>query len=65
MDNRDMPAMPVEELKCKGLSKREYIATMAMQGMLSFDSSGGIQPQVIAQSSVMFADALLKQLEDK
>jgi len=46
----------------KGLSKREYFAAMAMQGLLSHPSfSHG--PEDIAIAAVNHADALLKQLE--
>ena len=45
-----------------GLTKREVFAMTAMQGLLSAEISGLSVPNV-ASSSVMFADALLKELE--
>ena len=54
-----------------GLTKREYFAGLAMQGLLSANpkhTHGNIElpiPIVIATLSVDFADALLKQLEKK
>lgn len=43
-----------------GLSKREYFAAMAMQGILS-DSSGSGKIDTIAESSVIMADALCRR----
>jgi hypothetical protein len=52
-----------------GLTKREYFTVMAMQGMLAnpntgFQNEGGrfIDPSLVAQGSIKFADELLKQL---
>lgn len=55
-----------------GLSKREYFAGLAMQGLLS--NSGHVQtfngnsphavPSEIAKYSIQYADELLKQLEN-
>lgn len=46
--------------ECQGLTKREYFAGLAMQGLsLSGDTSSDI-----AKQSVDLADALLKQLEE-
>ena len=76
MKNRDIPAMPTEHnnehfehsnVYTTGLTKREYIAAMAMQGCCANPSgyiSEGWQ-QYIARDSVVMADALLKQLEDE
>ena len=53
-----------------GLTKREYFAAMAMQGLLSFprdpsnvdkNNVGG----VFAKSAVKFADALIKELNNE
>jgi hypothetical protein len=53
-----------------GLTKREYFAAMAMQGLLSFprdpsnvdkNNVGGI----FAKSAVKFADALIKELNNE
>lgn len=72
MKNSDQPAFPepyINEpnlaLSLKGgLTKREYFAAMAMQGLLS-------NPQVtdhmeymhIASNAIYYADQLLKQIE--
>jgi hypothetical protein len=86
MDNKDMPACPVYEqkrigeklrldLNAPGLSKRELIAAMAMQGLLScYDAQVDMQhsdprynghnfKEVVAVNAVEFTDALLKELE--
>jgi hypothetical protein len=55
----------------KGLSKREYMATMAMQGLASTHSKmeqysvnvGCVDVEEIAKESVALADALLAELE--
>ena len=48
-----------------GLTKREYFAAIALQGLLA--SYAGLdqnpQPQEAAQRSINFADALLLELE--
>jgi len=58
----------IEKDSCIGLTKREYFASMAMQGMLS--NSGMIDGELtesgaewIAKHSVMQADSLLRELE--
>jgi hypothetical protein len=44
-----------------GLTKREWFAGMALQGLLACDNvSGG--PMVLATESLRYADELLKQL---
>lgn len=45
-----------------GLSKRELIAAMAMQGILEHPDSGGQPYSDICKRSVICADELLKQL---
>lgn len=52
----------------QGLTKRELIAAMAMQGMLSNSFIVGQEqssPDVISKVSVTYADALLTQLDTK
>ena len=44
-----------------GLTKREYFAAMAMQGLIS-NSLSGRGPNGCAQDSVRFADALIEEL---
>jgi hypothetical protein len=46
-----------------GLTKREWFAGMALQGLLACDNvSGG--PMVLATESLRYADELLKQLAE-
>ena len=79
MKNADKPTYPLEFKKegsyntegwSNGLTKREYFAGLAMQGMISnikISSMDGIEeiPSNIASWSLIFADELLKQLENK
>jgi hypothetical protein len=44
-----------------GLTKREYFAGLAMQGLCA----NGTDPEDLAKISVEYADALLKELEDE
>lgn len=73
MENPKQPAFP-EPITLdghsgnglKGFSKREYLAAMAMSGILS--NSEHVQddrsyPENVAEISVQYADALLKALE--
>jgi hypothetical protein len=50
----------------KGLTKREYFAAMAMQGLSAFngtiDGKFNITPNDIASKSVIYADALIEAL---
>ena len=78
MDNKDMPAMlyHIEDtqedkemfsdggryIECKGLTKLEYIAAMAMQALLSKDWNVGAD--YLAGEAIEHANALLKQLEE-
>ena len=66
MNNSDMPAMPCREMSTRaariGLTKREHFAAMAMQGFCS--DSKDAEMSGIVKSSVMMADALLKELEE-
>ena len=78
MDNRDMPADPVNKEYIhpetrqsvhemyNGLTKREYIAAMAMQGILSNPNCEPIYQREyddIAKESIRVSNTLLKQLE--
>lgn len=48
-----------------GLTKREYFAAMAMQGILAAPNSYECtQPHIIANDAVLFADALLAKLAE-
>lgn len=65
MKNADMPAMPSQSatggVHHKGITKREYFAGLAMQGLLSGGISGSYE--IISARSVGIADALLAELE--
>jgi len=75
MKNADMPAMPQNFTQdprgrvaasmahegCGGLTKREYFAGLAMQGMVRRDSEP--HPGALAYDAVVVADALLAELE--
>jgi len=74
MRNADMPAMPsgiqedhnniAQEPLNLGLTKREYFAAMAMQGMLaSWGQHDVAAADEIVSDAVTFADALLAELE--
>lgn len=52
--------MPENAHQIYGLTKREYFAGLAMQGLVS-DSPEGYVP--VAINAVRYADALLKELE--
>ena len=65
--NGEMPAMPPnagwEHPQAKGLTKREYFAGLAMQGILASDTSGSVKMDICVKISVEHADALLAELE--
>jgi len=82
MKNSEMPAMPVLDAAdsggalpfsalgradCCGLTKREYFAGLAMQGMCSEIIAGmdyaDVSPEQTAKDAVAMADALLQQLQ--
>lgn len=78
MKNADMPAMPVRDgdnepaniassyyqnlQLATGLTKREMMAMAAMQGLCAH-SGDYHKPNHIAMDAVMFADALISELE--
>jgi aminopeptidase-like protein len=76
MENGKQPAFAVSKEMCEmpngktnieeypyGLTKREYFAAMAMQGMLA-NNNGNYSTVDIAQHSVRMADDILKRLEN-
>lgn len=70
MKNGDQPAYPLDPGKQPGLNagltKRELIAAMAMQGILSNSiSQESMMPQDAAYRAILCADELIKQLEQK
>lgn len=67
VENAHLPAYPqgLNTGQPAGLSKREYMAVLCLQGILS---NKGIQKLTIwsaSQSAVMYADQLLATLEGK
>jgi len=70
MNNADMPAMAHMEYNpdnqpiayYSGLTKREYFAALAMQGMLS-NPEKEYDPDTLTEEAVGHADWLLKALE--
>lgn len=48
-----------------GLTKREYFAACAMQGMLAQTPDWRDSPEKCAYYATQFADAMLKRLEEK
>jgi hypothetical protein len=71
MNPLECASMPIDaehsdEPSLDGLTKREYFAGLAMQGIISnheFSRMGLESVNDIAAESVLFADALLKELE--
>lgn len=68
--NHESPAFPVnnENLIAGGLTKREYIAALALQGLI-IARSGSTDfyhnnPEKIAEKATIYADALLKELDN-
>ncbi len=68
MNNSERPAYPLgtsalrEAKRYQGLTKREYFAAMAMQGLLC-GISGDRDSEFIVEDSLRMADELLKQIE--
>jgi len=73
MENKNQSAFPVflqEGLSSNshvdiGLTKREHFAAMAMQGILAGGRSWTSDSDAVAKDAVIYADKLLKQLEQK
>jgi len=75
MENTDRPAHPFHPKRphsdeaangYSGITKREYFAGLAMQGILTTLSDSSVNEKVrdiVARESVAMADELLKQLE--
>lgn len=73
--NKDLPAMPVDwydfdsagirtvREQSFGLTKREYIAALAMQGLVSSTIEYGESSVTQAQKAVEMADELLTALD--
>lgn len=72
MNNSEQSAFPIprlesatydKEITFHGLTKREYFAGLAMQGMVSSGWNGREHWGEIARQSIAIADELLKELE--
>lgn len=65
MENFNNPAFPTQDNKFYygGLTKREYFAGLAMQGLLSHVGTASWSAEKTAIESLSHADALLKELE--
>ena len=61
-DNQNSPAFPYENGCEPGLTKREYMATMILQGMLSNPANTG-DFKFYTTASAKVADELLNALE--
>lgn len=61
----DCPAYPnTQDFIDTGLTKREYFAAAALNGILSHPYRG-IDPKYVAISAVQYADALINELNQK
>jgi hypothetical protein len=57
------PMLDNVKIKTAGLTKREYFAGLAMQGIMTNVSYPlGIKTEIVASKSIELADELLKQL---
>lgn len=72
LDNKNSPAFPVTEEESDrldegvkiytGLTKREYFAAKALQGLCSRELDESATNKVIGEISVVLADALIEAL---
>ncbi len=69
MKNGEEPIYPVKEdgfhnenARCIGLTKREYFAGLAMQGLITNPNYSGTSWEELAQKAVICSDKLLTQL---
>ena len=56
------PIEPGCRAEYRGLTKREFYAAMAMQGMLANPEQGKIPTEALVQNAVTEADALIEEL---
>lgn len=66
MENGKEPINPIDydrSYSYNGLTKREYFAGLAMQGLLANEAFQRLDSKQIAEHSIRRADELLKQLE--
>jgi len=59
-NGNDLVRTPMNTLNAKGLTKREYFAAMALQGLLARKSNGSVYDY--ADVAVCQADALISEL---
>lgn len=77
MENKDQPAFGLSKVRFislegtvyyddtkLGLTKRELVAAMAMQGILASEPDFNCQPSELAKRSIQCADALLANLSE-
>jgi hypothetical protein len=62
MTDKTAPAFPYEYAQYSGLTKREYAAIAAMQGLLS-NSAVDFTFTSTAEMAIQYADALINKLE--
>jgi hypothetical protein len=68
MENGKQMAFPTQLVNGElhtGLTKREYFAAMAMQGVVNRLAQSDIERKRLAEWSVKMADEILKELETK
>lgn len=63
MENKDSPAHPHYYGVEIGLTKREYFAALALQGIIANQSYNDVTTKNICRDAIDFADNLLKELE--
>lgn len=62
MSNSENTAFPCTHTSTDGLTKREYFAALAMQGLLANDyATGG--PEKFSKEVLEYTDALLEELD--
>lgn len=63
MKNKNRTAFPSSSGDSDGLTKLEYFAGLAMQGLLANDPS--YMSEIVAERAIEFAEALIKELGDE
>lgn len=63
MSNKTEPAFPFTGAGAEGLTKREYFAAMAMQGLLTCATDTDATIPQMAEDAVSASNALLAELE--
>ena len=60
--NGNDPAMPTSDKVYGGLTKREYFAGLAMQGLLAGPNIDDLSADQVASDAAIYADALIAEL---